>query len=147
MKWAAYLLVGICTLLCSAGALLASEWDSRTLQGEPKDIVDYFLRLPRCWYDEHRDTLNMFEVRKSYLVPTEIREVTVDIPNAYLQICDNLDELEERLTLTYFKREDGSRIIGFSEYYMGGDCVLQKGRWIEDHWFFGVLHGRGLRFL
>jgi hypothetical protein len=123
MKKAGNLLAALCICVLALGnPLLASEWDARTLQGAPEDIVDYFLRLPRSWYDEHRDTLNMFEVRKTYLVPNETREVTVDIGNAYLQLRDNLDELEERLTVTYFKREDGSKVIAFSEYYMGGDC-------------------------
>lgn len=123
MKKAGAFLAMVCIGVLVVGeALLASEWDSRTLQGEPKDIVDYFLRLPRCWYDEYRDTLNVFEVRKNYLIPDGTREVIIDVGNAYLQIMDNLDELEERLTLTYFKREDGSKVIAFSEYYMGGDC-------------------------
>ncbi len=123
MKRVAFLLMVLFVYLGGAGeSLLSSEWDSRTLQGEPKDIVDYFLRLPRSWYDEYRDTLNLFEVRKAYLVPNETREVIIDIGNAYLQIRDNLDELEQRLTVTYFKKEDGSKVIAFSEYYMGGDC-------------------------
>jgi hypothetical protein len=123
MKRHASLLVMFCLSVIVLGSPLpASEWDARTLQGAPQDIVDYFLRLPRSYYDEYRDTLNMFEARKTYLIPNDTREVIVDIGNAYLQIRDNLDDLEQRLTLTYFKREDGSKVIAFSEYYMGGDC-------------------------
>ncbi len=100
----------------------ASDWSLRTRADEPQDIVDYFLRMPRCWFDEMRDTTNIFNARKEYLVGGDTRIVIVDINNAYLRIRDFEYELEEVLTITYFKKGDGSRIVAISEQYEGGDC-------------------------
>jgi hypothetical protein len=122
----------VCILAVSVSVLYSSDWSKRKITDAPKDIVDYFLRLPRCDYDQYRDTIDIFESRKEYLIPDDTCEVIVDIQNAYLQIR-YLGDLEERLTVTYFKRADGTKIIAFGEYYMGGDCDYYYITFYEYH--------------
>ncbi len=111
--------VFIVSLFCT---LETSDWQSKRIDEKPKDVVDYFLRLPICWFDEARDTINVFTARKGYLTEGENRDVIVDIVNGYMRIRDFEFQLENRLTVTYFRRSDASVVIALSEYYEGGDC-------------------------
>ncbi|MBU0764292.1 MAG: hypothetical protein KJ607_05610 [Bacteroidetes bacterium] len=99
-----------------------------------KDIVDCYLNLPDLIFEYSAEDGNNSAGRKNSL---KDYSVIIDRKNAYLQIKDTISELGMQVTVTYFKKATGEKVVAVSEYAAGGDCdvytckflVFRNGEW------------------
>jgi hypothetical protein len=102
----------------------------------PRTVVDYFLLCPQLSLDEAGhlilfpesvDGRQSFDDKKSLLRKGysardfSVDAVTIDIPNAFIEIGGEENGLRFTLTFVYFDRQGAPNVPAFSYYSEGGD--------------------------
>lgn len=96
--------------------------ETKLINTPPENILDYYYLLPKQVFEFYEDG-DVIENRINYL---NTLKTTIDKKNAYLNIEDTISELQRNLTLTYFNKADGNKIITASNFLEGGDCDIYE---------------------
>lgn len=115
--------------------------DEKATKAEPQTVVDYYLILPGEALFPPASQMN-YVARYTYLTSkaadeNEDKTFTIDTTNGYFLYQGSQDMLMTTWTLAIFKKSDGSRILGISARYEGGDaesCDLRFYRYDGGKW-------------
>jgi hypothetical protein len=148
------LVIAICLMLCGVGAAAALDLPSYDRAvAHPQTVVDYFLLCPGLGVDSGGRLdpgsgapagRESFEKKKNLLrqgysgTDFFVTSVTIDIPNAFIQIAGTVNGLEYSLTFVYFDRQGKGNVPAFSYYAEGGDGDTYATQFYDvdpaNHW-------------